>query len=490
MLPIRYKNGTFPTNGVLAITDLAPLEDTILDPKIEESGAMIKLPCPCLDWQSREINEVFLPPLASIREGEIIVLNPIQGAAQMLLIAIEHFKTKEIEAPQMTRAIISYQNTAITQLFGRGGMISRFIMSSRMKKSARAVLLPRAGGDPLTCEIPEWMMVSLKLKNGDYIVVGRDPTLWEGGIEVLRAVGCPSNVIRLHPLLFAQLNADCDGDTVWALAIPRYLYKEAETHLGSFVKRTAKWPKPYNINGSDVDWDTVEYEMSYRAAPNGFSVSPRDILNGSNAVDLVEKITGKQLKDECQRTALGLSADEWKKITLEVNEAQLLMKIGMGPVGAAAMAARILAGDNPRARRSASLISERLEQKLLDSKKAKAEGERYDHTTALDILQMKNDWAKVDVNEASSALAECLGLKQSDVRPIISMIWEKKQGLSAIMRDEFPLFASTTQAAENQDQAIVLAQELFVRRNAEKSGLGRFIIETLGVKETADAVEA
>jgi len=490
MLPIRYTNGTYPSNGVLALPDLACLEGTPLDPKIEEFGAVIRLPATCLDWQNREVTETWLPPLAAIREGEVVVLNPIQGSAQSLLVAIENFKSKDIEVPQLTRALISYQHTAINQLFGRRGMIAKHVMSSRMKRSGRAVLLPRAGGDPLYCELPAWMMTALKLKEGDYVVVGRDPTIWEGGIEILKAISCESNVIRLHPLVFAQLGADCDGDQVWVLAVPRSLREEAKNQLGSFMKRTAKWPKPYNEQGSDVDWGRVEFDMTYRAAPSGFSVGPEDILNDSEAFDRVERITGKELKDECRSTALGLSKDEWKRITLEVNDAQLRMKVGMGPVGAAAMAVRILAGDNPRVRRSASLISERIEQKLLDSKRAKEAGDRFSHTTALDIVQMRNDWVDVDEDEAVNGLAACLGLKPSDVRPIIKEIWDRGQGLSAIMRDEFPLFAATTQVAENKDQALLLAETLFIRKKAEAGSLGRLVIDILGTKETVDAVEA
>lgn len=490
MRPIRYKNGTFPTNGVLAPCDLASFKDTPLDPNIEEHGADIILPSPCLDWNGREIKKVFFPPLGAIREEDtVIVLNPIQGAAQNLLVAVEEFKQKDIEVAQLTRALHSYQRTVISQLFGRGGMISKFIMTSRMKRSGRAVLLPRAGGDPFVCEIPAWMMKSLQLKNGDYVVVGRDPTIWEGGIEVLRATSCDSNVIRLHPLVFAQLNADCDGDAVWVLAIPRHLKKEAEEHLGSFMRRTAKWPKPYNLDGEEVDWESAEYDMSYRAAPTGFSVGPEDILNNSEALKLVEKITGKELAAECLATARGLSNEEWKRIVLKVNRAQLLMKVGMGPVGSAAMAVRVLAGENLRARRSASLISERLEQKLLDSKRAKDAGDSYSHTTALDILQMRNEWAKANKSKAVNGLAKCLGLKASDVRPIINLIWDKGQGLSAIMLDEYPFFASTIQAAENYDQAVVLAERIFIHKSLETSGLARFIVETLAErKETEDAI--
>lgn len=859
MLPIRYKNGAFPTNGVLAKADLASLEGTPLDPRVEEWGAFIRLPVKCLDWQNREIDRLWLPPLPAIREGDIFVLNPIQGSAQSLLVAIEKFKTKEFEQPQLARAVISYQNTALQQLFGRSGMISKFVMSSRMKRSGRAVLLPRAGGNPLYCELPEWMMKALKLSDGDYVLVGRDPTIWEGGIEVLRVRGCKENVIRLHPLVFAQLNADCvaegtpillrhnvnshhhisdindmsttniiigktgslpieylspneegqvrsvfdfetpdrtgiwvpvtmsmnkgkkktidittryggtirvtpdhkvssrgvwkeareikvgdvldlgdvqpfemdepskadlemawalgifcadgfagsyfrnrnpqdtryefrltnnntsllerakiglsqygvsfeiqqydsekpgaehrfptdkhishlvvsgvkrgqkkdfvlklldecytkpqgrwkkrekkvppivlsspalakawldgffagdgrhlssqeipeesaeftissrsilmafpvvakmagyditirrcidrdafsvrlrsgsrsarkdnevieivdsgehvvydittqgeflagmnvvhncDGDQVWVLAIPSRLKHEAKAQLGSFMKRTAKWPKPYNLEGEEVDWERVEFDMSYRAAPTGFSVSPEDVLTDGSNLERVEEITGKELKGECRKTALGLSYEEWKAITLEVNDAQLKMKVGMSPVGAAAMAVRILAGDNPRTRRAASLISERIEQKLLDSKRAKDSGDKYQHTTALDILQMRNEWLDSDENEATEGLATCLGLKNSDVRPIIREIWSRGQGLSAIMRDEFPLFASTTQVAENRDQAVLLAKTLFIDKKAERDSLGRLVINILGVKETADVVEA
>ena len=368
MLPIRYTNGEYPTGTVLSTESLASTTGTPLDPDIEKTGAAILFPVPLIDYANRSTQQSFFPPAPSMTEGPVVILSQMQSAAQNLLIAIEKFKELTSEGDlqddqhrlllaRLTRSFHSYQLAAIRQIFGRHGFLSKYILGSRMRRSGRATLLPRAGGDPFVVEVPAWMMARMRIREGHYVVVGRDPTIWDGGIEVLRAVPTQEDVIRVHPLIFKQLNADCDGDAVWVLAIPRKHWDEARRKRGGFAKRKATWPTPYSDAGKEVDWDNVEHQMESRSRPDGFSVGPEDIHYDTEFMADAERITGKSLRAECRKMVSGLTSEEWKAAVIKVNASQLRMKVGMGPVGAAAMQIRVLAGEHKVERRSASMIS-------------------------------------------------------------------------------------------------------------------------------------
>ena len=68
----------------------------------------------------------------------------------------------------------------------------------------------------------------------------------------------------------------------------------------------AKWPVPFSSYGEFVDWMNVEQQMYSRSRPNGFSVGPQDILEGSDALLELEHIVKKDLKEECQKIANGI----------------------------------------------------------------------------------------------------------------------------------------------------------------------------------------
>jgi len=486
MIPIRYLNGSLVTNSVLVLNDLSGLDGTPLDPKFAIDGSWIDLPISIPDYVNRKIDRVFFPPVTYIREGNILVLHVMQVAAQMLLVAIENFKDPSTNTTekQLVNSLTSYQTTAIRQLFGRGGYIAKHLMCCRMRHSGRAVALARAGGSPFICELPPLIMSKLHLSKGSLVIIGRDPTIWDGGIEVLRCKQSDADVIRLHPLAFKQLGLDSDGDTVWVLAIPRgECEEETKHHIGSFMRNNATWPVPWKVDGERVEWDNVETTLRERAAPTGFSVSPRDIIESSPYIEEMERITSKELKEECVNTAQGLSLEKWKETILEVNNAMLQMKVGLGPVGAAAIALRAICNNNPRLKKSAGLIAERIEQLLLDAKQAKDKDHTYSYVDALDILHIRSSQI-LTVEEATAKLVDMLKLNPSVIRPIIAMLYERQEqgrgrGLAAVARAEYPLFAATTQYAENPAAAAALAINLFHNKKLDPDGLGKIIVETL-----------
>ena len=480
MIPIRYKDGTPATVSTLSAYQLGCLIDSPLDDLIEQQGAWIEFPTPLIDFAGRRVNKTWMPPFGSIKEGVLILLSHIQSAAQMLLIACEEFQNGTIKEARLNKSFRVYQDVARDMIFGRRGFISEHIMCNRMRRSGRAVLLPSRGGNPFWCEIPSWMMKALKLSRGDLVVVGRDPTIWDGGIECLYVKGINEDVIRLHPLVFAQLNADCDGDQVWMMAVPDSIKEEMRHLVGSFMKRYAKWPKPWNHMGEEIDWSSVEDTLLDRSRPDGFSIGPEDIAGQTAELVRAEEILGKELSEECLETSVGMSLGRWQDIRDKVNGDMLKMKVGLGPVGAAAMNLRVLAGDNALARKSACLMAERIEQLLLDAKRAKdKDGPQYSPDDILELLNFRGDYADTKEEDAVILASAMLGLKPSNVRPMIKMIWASDKGLSQTVRERFPLYASTTQASENRSIAVPLALKIFRDGDTDESGVCKFIIDGL-----------
>lgn len=480
MIPIRYKDGTPTTVSTLSVFQLGDLTDTPIDSVIEGQGGWIEFPIPLVDFAGRRMDKVWMPPFGSIKEGTLILLSFIQSSAQMLLTAIESFKAGDIDQAKLNRFLGHYQSVALGMIFGRKGFISQHIMCNRMSRSGRAVLLPMRGGSPFECKVPSWMMKALKIRSGELAVVGRDPTIWDGGIECLIVRGTNEDVIRLHPLVFEQLAADCDGDQVWIMAIPEELQSEMRPKVGSFMRTHAVWPKPWNREGEKVDWDDAEQILLDRSRPDGFSVGPEDIMSQNAILAEAEDILGKELAEDCLATAQGLTLEQWRSTMLDVNADMLKMKVGMGPVGAAAMNLRVLAGHGALLKKSACEMSERVEQLLLSAKnKGAKERAAYCAEDILDLLNRRNDFVETSEDDAIITAATMLGLKPSRVRPMIKRIWKENMGLSQIIRSQFPLFAATTQAAENIEVSAPLALRLFRDKKTDSTGVCRFIIDGL-----------
>ena len=479
MLPIRYETGALATASVLDEVQLATTKDTVLDPELEQTGAWMQLPIPCNDYVNRPIQQVWFPPSPALRENGQVVLDHMQSAAQMLLCAIDGFLCKRTKNTQLVTSVRSYQLQAIRTLFGKDGFINQHLVSVRMRRTGRAVLLATPGGSPFNCIAPISMMKQLGIRDGDPVIIGRDPTIWEGSVEALNCYGGKDDVIRLHPIVFGQLGADSDGDTVWLLGLNRDCHEEAQKHIGQFMQRHAKYPVPYAHDGAEINWETVEEEMYLRARPTGFSVGPEDVLTDTGVMNQVQIITGKDLTDECRRVAQGLSLEEWKKLILHMNQAQLTMKVGMGPVGAAGMALRIIAGDHPRKKKAAGAVSERLSQLLLSAKNARDTGCQYSHVAALDILQKRGEAASMSGEDAAKKIAGILGLRPRDVRPIIHYLYSRTENLSGLIRADYPLYAATTQTADDTRTALGLAISIFHHKNIDPDGAMKFVMNAL-----------
>jgi len=415
--------------AVVDETQVVDSRDTVLDKEICSRGTWIELPFPCTDFAGRRVEKVYYPAFEHQRRGRLIHLNRMAVAANILLRTLQSFKEGTSTEETVQKMVLSYQLCALRMLGGKKGVVNSNMIASRVSNSARGVLVVNADRHPEVIGIPAFIMRRLGLDNGDLVFVGREPTIWHGSIEIVRAKSTNRNVIELHPLLFKQLGADCDGDTVYVYAVPKdqECQKEAADQVLGFTQQWGRWPAYMRQSDpSDyVDWEIIEKENERRAEVTGFSVTPREILAKGDRVQALCKRMGKEVADECVEIAKGIDEAGLKKYVKDQNNALLHMKLWMGPIGAAANRLRVFAGMDRNLIASASYVSERLQQMLLDTKHYVGRREGYGVTHVLDILNRRGKFSTTSSVYLEDVVDEMtkMGMDRESIWPIMAYLW-------------------------------------------------------------------
>lgn len=416
------------TDDLPSIVDpskVSALDGTILDEKVWENGAWIELPQPVSDYAGRPIDRVRVPGIRPLDDDGLWTIHPVMFTANQVARVVQQVERGATPAYALQTIVIGYQRQVIASLSGKEGLIRKTVIGARIKRSGRAVLVPNADHGPEWVGIPGRFFEDGKLTHGDPVLIGRDPTIWDGSTEVLLARKSTGNVVELHPLVFPQLGADCDGDTVYWFPIPQDLacQDEAQHELAGFLKHHAKFSKQMLLTDptTDIgDWDSVKEQTKERLEPTGFSVSPEDVLHEDERVwAMIDRTSGKSgLHLDCGFMARGLPAEDWLLKLLEKNFEMLMMKKLLGPIGAACNRLKILAGWNQGWLRSANYLSERLQQLLLDSK----HGTGYDPFHVLNVLNRVGKWAKATPDEALAELRE-VGIDPEQAADMVLVIY-------------------------------------------------------------------
>lgn len=400
--------------------------ETVLDPNICRNGGWIDLPMPCPDYATRMIKRLWYPAFENQKQGRVITLNRMAIAGNRLLRIIQSFNEGLIPDDYVKRGVVSYQRQAILQLGGKSGIVNSNIIAGRVGFSGRGVLVVNATHSPEIVSLPVDMMDALRLENGDLVILGRQPTIWGGSIEVVRARPSRSYCIEVHPLLFKQLGADCDGDTVYVYAVPKNpdCQAEAAEQILGFTKTFAKWPSYLRLNDPSeyVDWDSVEEDSKARCTITGFSISPEDVVNQSESLKRLCKTTGKDVSGECLEIVKGIEVSRYKTYVEDQNTALVTMKLGMGPIGSAANKLRLVAGVDRCLLESASYLSERLQQILLDTKHTVGRRETYSIDDILAMLNKAEQYREMTLFDVIEELSR-VGIDRDRVWPIMSYVW-------------------------------------------------------------------
>lgn len=404
------------------------MNNTVVDPEASRRGGIIHLPIEVPMWHGNgKTSSLWVPRFWHTYQGPKIQLHPIAGIANSVARACEEFKQSKRTEVSLRRLVNAYWTTLMQFACGKQGLLSTSVLGCRVMDSGRAVLIPNGFQDPFSVGLPQEMMSRIRVEEGDVVIVGRDPTIWHGSIEILRAFAVTTDCIELHPLVFKQFNADSDGDEVYVMRIPTTpgAREAAIDRIGTFTKEHAVWP-PYlreGGQGKEVNWATVEEESLVRCRMTGFSISPKDVLDESEHIRSLCARTGKDVSAECKKIANGISPEEVERYIQDQNDANLKMKLGLGPVGQLCTRIVAICGMNENLIGSASYISEHLSQEVLDQKHTVTTNRVvYDAQQIIDLFHRRGIFVSATLEEAIEVL-ESIGLKKKRCVPFMAYLW-------------------------------------------------------------------
>lgn len=439
--------------------------------EFQEQGGVLQLGYSVVDPWRRMVSNIYVPPveLTCEMEGEIAILHPIARRANTVLRVRDAVRADTQEVTALQKAVHRYYEEVCRTLFGKGGVYNRFILGPRMQRSFRAVIVPgRYKHDPFG-DSYEWVGVPhkicrrLNVDEGDYVIIGRDPTIWSGSLEILKAYPVDHDSIEIHPLLLPQLGGDHDGDQVWGAALDIDMDQEEYMPAG-FTRRHATWNR--NLTDQQEDnvpqwgkggWDIVSFKKdeAARVKTTGLSVSPLDIVEQSPALERVLTYCGKGTRargraeyGELEEAIDQPPMDKWLEFTRMVNMAQLAMKVYMGPVGLLSLRLVVIGNNWSHLTQACDLLAERCSQSLLDAKHLSYEDiGNFKPARVFEVLNLQDDEVE-SVEDMFNVLKGIVGCDER-VMPILQFIWEDERGLARLSKEEFPLFEGITFTGES-----------------------------------------
>lgn len=449
-----------------AVIDLHGIAEhgTVLCKEFQTDGGFIDFKeYKVYDNWGRIVSGILVPPIPvtyEMNSNRIAILHPISVRANQVARNLELIKKGEIKFSTFEKSVHAFFFELSNSIFGKSGAFNKWILGPRLKNSFRAVVVPMVYDKDILGESYEWVGIPKKIckrlgiSDGDIVVIGRDPTIWYGSLELLYAYCIDSDSIGIHPLLLPQLGGDHDGDQLWGYFPKQELVPDGE--VGSFTRKYSTWQKNFNDGKAscNVDWKNFREDEKSRIVTTGFSVSPSDLFNQeSNAIQNVQQYcsTGKRNRGKLEgnsdliKYAKGLDQDEWKSHTVSINTAQLAMKIYMGPVGLLALRLICIGHLDEKIRESANILAERCAQGLLDAKHLSYEdAKNFKPAAIFKILNLKtNAKSEHEMLKQLQQIVPC----DDRVLPILKHIISDGRGVQQLSKENFPIFEGITSTA-------------------------------------------
>lgn len=402
---------------------------TLIDPEVLKTGCRINFPKDVTvpDAFGRMIRFIQVPSLSPDgrveKSGEMVFLHPITVAANQLLAYFEQTEGN-IDIRNVERLVKLFYWSLIDRVTGHRGVVATNVSGTRMAHSGRLVLIPQIDREPEWVGISAHAMERAKIKEGDLVIVFRDPVIWVGSMEVLKAYPVQEDVIKLHPLLFKQMGADCDGDQVAFVKPPEDegVKEEMQENLLRHCKQHAKWPKHLCPGGlsEKPDWDNIVEDTRKRFVVSGMSYGPGDVRGWSKVpanVQQLEELLNKPGRALRNRD-ISKDPEIRKQIMLETNYANLFMKGYLGVVGATARRLLLVMGEDNWLKAAVNRCSEKIQQDTLDSKHHVGEAKRASPIDIMEMFERRGTW-KTSSTENCVELLVKAGLTEEDSRRII-----------------------------------------------------------------------
>lgn len=408
MKPIEYQSSSgvvFNVPKVISSLSVINKDDTVLSDEFQTNGALISLP-PGTTGIIGPIDSIKIPPCPHSTIDGLIVLDDVAVKVNNLLRVIRLYEKGEKEITHVSKSLVALQTFIIGNITQKSGILNQFILGTRMPNTLRGVLVPYNGPARHHAMFPLKAKKVLEINEDDCIVIGRDPVIWDGSIEVVTAKFWNRNTIGLNPVIYKQLGADSDGDTVWAIAIDQAAQEKVKSKILSFNPDV-----PYREFTTD-----------------GFSVSPMDIVQNSKNCEEFTNRTGKNVQEEAFAIANTVSKEDFNNYLVTINRALLVQKKLLGPAGAVSNKLKLIGTTNPILLKSANIISERLQQVLFDYKGViNSSNDAVNIFDMYDLVSMKGVYKTtfdhmVGHTEVISRL-EKYGVNKEDAYPIISYVY-------------------------------------------------------------------
>lgn len=487
-----------------------PSKADVVGTVLDDDGGVINFPVRLVNWRGRSMlgietqsfdpdewvgnmptqyyhdsvaDKVDIKLLPSYHKYGTVYLNRIQSAVNRLIEAVDNYNVGNHPDISQARKFLQtafsyYENTIITTIAGKSGLICKNVAGLRVNYS---MMTPAAGTHQCNIDevlIPQTEADEIRARDGHLIMVHREPLLHGLGIVFLKAKILPDTAVdstRLPWAVFKGMNADCDGDLVFLCNISQYLKKaDPTTHTRVVEEINASMRKDRNeheysaslclLNCDAKPQSGDAEDLSSRLDVNvGLSFGPEDLFQPGDDHAFLEIMDAHLGVDPAKilKYARDLTQEEWAADIRDTAKALCYTKRGLGLVGAIGSYCLVLATHYKRALPGAVAIKEGLSQTVLDAK----HGEDLDHIDdCLHALMKAGPYEKAPLHQRVEVLVKH-GFNKEDMISLFASIGDV--GIVTKVYSEFPGFLMAT-----SNSNILSLFHRFTVGDSDKSGPG------------------
>jgi len=166
-----------------------------------------------MDLGKRSNQYILIPPILLRPSGDVNkhhILKHLQTLVDK--VRLSHNKVQITQAYRTYIGLNKIQGIR-NSLTGKNGIFRNLLLGKRINRSARSVIIPNPDIDIDQISVPESIFETLNLKEGDRVLVNRQPSLTRGSLLAFRLKKSNiKNVFGINLAVTPTFNADFDGD--------------------------------------------------------------------------------------------------------------------------------------------------------------------------------------------------------------------------------------------------------------------------------------
>ncbi|MEW6418380.1 MAG: hypothetical protein AB1480_09700 [Nitrospirota bacterium] len=187
-----------------------------LEPEYKEEMRYIELREP-VELCDREVKILPVIPIRCrpMREDKI---NKLYRKILLKNIEIEKMDRSDLnydkQVEQLRNKVKRLEDEIVIRIKGKEGIIRKAILGKRINFSSRAVIVPNPFIRADQVKVPTRIIDELGFKEGDVVLLNRQPTLHIHNVQAFNVIKSNNNAIAINPLVCGGFNADFDGDAM------------------------------------------------------------------------------------------------------------------------------------------------------------------------------------------------------------------------------------------------------------------------------------